>query len=171
MKYLPLTCKTKKGIKKTYLQIFCNFRYVFFMPLCVVLCRIICVNKEFCRMDKCHNPRRNCGTLLWFCNLRFVPFVHPPFFVYHFLLFRIYLSIFLIFSVHYRTEDKVFSHFPVPSVPLKRRNSNPSSCNHRNDRLPFHALFFNDCSFLLCFLLQNSHLTVTFTFFASPFLA
>ena len=138
------------------------------MPLCVVLCRIICANKEFCRMDKCIGPRRNCGTLLWFCNLRFVPFVHPPFFVYQFLLFRIYLSIF-----PYISEQKILSFFrlPVLFVPLKRRNSNPSSCNHRNDRLPFHALFFNDCSFLLCFLLQNSHFTVTFTFFASPFLA
>ena len=114
------------------------------MPLCVVLCRIICANKEFCRMDKCHNPRRNCGTLLWFCNLRFVPFVYPPFFVYQFLLFRIYLSIF-----PYISEQKILSFFrlPVLFIPLKRRNSNPSSGNYRNDKLPFHAVFFNDRSY------------------------
>ena len=116
------------------------------IPVLLFCMGLICL-LAFCRMDKCHNPRRNCGTLLWFCNLRFVPFVHPPFFVYQFLLFRIYLSIFLIFSVHYRTEDKVFSRFPVPSVPLKRRNSNPSSGNYQNDKLPFHAVFFNDRSY------------------------
>ena len=159
-------CKTKKGIKKTYLQIFCNFRYVF-LCLCVSCFVELSVRiKNFVEWISALVP---VGTaLLWFCNLRFVPFVHPPFFVYQFLLFRIYLSIF-----PYISEQKILSFFrlPVLFVPLKRRNSNPSSCNHRNDRLPFHALFFNDCSFLLCFLLQNSHFTVTFTFFASPFLA
>lgn len=161
-------CKTKNGIKKTYLQIFCNFRYVFFMPLCVVLCRIICADKEFCRMDKCIDLRKNYSTLMWFCNLRSIPLRHPSFFIYKYIMLRSYLSIF-----PYISEQKILSFFrlPVSFVPLKRRNSNPSSCNHRNDRLPFHALFFNDCSFLLCFLLQNSHLTVTFTFFASPFAA
>lgn len=90
------------------------------------------------------------GTVALSCG--FVIFGLYLSYIHHFLCinFSFSVSISPFFSFfQYITEQKIKS-FPVflfRLSSLKRRNSNPSSGNYQNDRLPFHTLFFNDCSY------------------------